>query len=354
MAKKKRKNGRKVRIGNREVLVQEEPGGTGLTAIIRGDTQDEVWNMVTELQYFAMMNDLEQVEVMSVQPSPAGGWEAVVRAHNFNVLKALGKTGAVAKDIAKKVGKKGKEKLRGYTEDEYCEALEELRAEGITTATPGMVLAELEERKAREAEPSVAKTKKDIQARITKKQREAQTRREVEKYGIETKKPTEVREVPVVVPQYDSEGRFVCNQIQIVTTKTGGRELSQEELMRKIEKAKKERPTKTKRFAEGTKKVAKAAHELGTETAIGVGRRAGKPFAPGAFRRGSQTFAVSGVPPASVAFTPTAQQRLMAASILQGPQVVGGLKPLPLRNGSKLVTTYTEPLPITPKKLRKL
>jgi len=67
--------------------VTRESGGRGVTAIVRGNSADQVMGIITKMQGFALDAGLDQVEIMSVQPSPAGGWEAVVRAHNFNPIK---------------------------------------------------------------------------------------------------------------------------------------------------------------------------------------------------------------------------------------------------------------------------
>lgn len=81
---------------------EREKGGRGMYAVINGNTKEEVTDLVNSMLDYSLEQGLEQVEVMSIQPSPAGGWEAIVRAHNWNPIKwAAGKASGAVKTISR-------------------------------------------------------------------------------------------------------------------------------------------------------------------------------------------------------------------------------------------------------------
>lgn len=114
-------------------------GGRGMYAVINGNTKEEVTDLVDSILDYSLEHGLEQVEVMSIQPSPAGGWEAVVRAHNWNPFKWASKKakGAIKtvseseageltkrglgkiKDVEKQVERVASKPVRFFTEPKY-------------------------------------------------------------------------------------------------------------------------------------------------------------------------------------------------------------------------------------------
>ena len=321
----------KISIDGKEMQVLQEPGGTGLTAIIRGNTKDEVWRIVSEMQAFSMENGLEQVEVMSIQPSPAGGWEAIVRAHNFNPLKwakdaaqsgwqktagARQAARSAASTAGGKVAATGRRAVRGMSQAQW-DALEaefdalppsEWWGTGTkpTRGTPGY----------RQAVMSLAE----------KKKRERKTAEQVAKYGVETRTPP--RKVEMTVPVFNPQtGKM---EPQKFIEEVAGKEYSQTEIQKRLARAKKEAGPS---FGESAAKLAKGAIEgaakYGTVAAVGTGQMAQRPMGTRAFQRGAGTFGPDrGMTPFVAAPSPAAQQRLMASTVMPGIPPVGGLKPL--------------------------
>ena len=66
-----------------------EPRGKSLTATVAAGSEQEIKVLLQQLGMWAKAMGLEQVEVMGVKPSEDGGFEAVLRAHNWNPFRAI-------------------------------------------------------------------------------------------------------------------------------------------------------------------------------------------------------------------------------------------------------------------------
>ncbi len=350
----------KIKVDGQEMAVMKEAGGTGMTAIIRGNTKEEVWRIVSEMQGFAMENGLEQVEIMSIQPSPAGGWEAIVRAHNFNPLK-----------WAKEKATAGWQATEGARE-KVGEAGKKVAASAGSLTRRRMTPGQWEAAKAAyDADTTiVSKVAPDapgydqaVMAYAQGMKRRMGREREMMKYGIE--ETTKPRVTKIRVPRYDEKGVKIGEDELVHTAE--GKTLTPEEIERKVKKAKQEAgPSLTRRAAGKVEEAITGASKYGTATAIGVGQAAGRsPMGVKAFQRGSQTFSpASGMTPFVAAPSPGAQQRLMASTVMPGvspmsdgmrrfqpgaqgiPSVVGGLRTMPVGAQAPSPVGNVEPLPI--------
>jgi len=89
MAKKRKPAVRKIRSKTGETF-ESQTGGRGMICVLRADTKPQIDRFVRDLQDFCLLEELEEVEVMSIQMSPGGGYEAIVRAHNANLFSRIG------------------------------------------------------------------------------------------------------------------------------------------------------------------------------------------------------------------------------------------------------------------------
>jgi len=89
MAKKRKPAVRKIRSKTGETF-ESQTGGRGMICVLRADTKPQIDRFVRDLQDFCLLEELEEVEVMSIQISPGGGYEAIVRAHNANLFSRIG------------------------------------------------------------------------------------------------------------------------------------------------------------------------------------------------------------------------------------------------------------------------
>lgn len=361
MAKKVRKRPPKkvgtVRVDGQEMAVMREPGGTGLTAIIRGNTKDEVWRIVSEMQAFALENDLEQVEIMSIQPSPAGGWEAIVRAHNFNPLswakqkvQAGWTATAGARQKAKEVGKKvvapAETLRRGMTPDQWDQAKADFRQDATVPNKPA------QDTRAEDAA---------VMAWLKGKKRKARQQEEMMKYGIEG--TTKGRTAILRIPKYDAQGNIT--HYEEIKHEQLGKELTTDEIERKLKKAKQEmgKPF-AERAAGKVEEAIRGTAKYGTAAAVATGQAAQRPMGTQAFRRGAQTFGPpSGMTPFVAAPSPAAQERLMRSTVMPGispvstgmrrlppgamgtPSVVGGVRPMPIGTRAPSPVGGLHPMP---------
>jgi len=354
MAKKKRKTTKraprkvgKINIEGRDVPVMQEPGGTGMVAIINGNTKDEVWRIVSEMQVFAMENGLEQIEIMSIQPSPAGGWEAVVRAHNFNPFKAMAGAAKKGWEGAKAAGEKAEEitapvrtfttgaartVARGMTPGHWEAAKREFRAD------PGVV---------NKPTPDTRAEDEAVMAWIQGKKRKAKREREMTKYGIEA--GTQPRETVYEVAELDQYGNPTGKKQQI-KQKLGGKTFTTEEIERKIAKAKKgEGKPLRERAAGKAEEAIKGTTRFGMEATVQTARMAQRPMGVSAFQRGSGTFGPDrGMTPFIAAPSPAAQQRLMASTVMPGisPTSTGMRRLSPAATGVPSVVGVSAPSPV--------
>ena len=122
----------------------EKHQGREFTATVQAPDRGELDNLLGQLSRFAKGQGLERIRIVDMHPDPDGGWEAIMKAHNWNPtgwLKGkfgVGKTPKVLTQLEEEElarqqaeGLEGEGLPRGATQDVY-EELEELRREKAT------------------------------------------------------------------------------------------------------------------------------------------------------------------------------------------------------------------------------
>jgi len=308
VAKKKVKKEKVVQVAQ-GVKVVREKGGRGYTAIIAGNTSEEVWQLVQDMQAHAMQMGLDQVEILSIQPSPAGGWEATLRCHNFNPIKFIKEKGSQAYQSSREKVSDTMEARRLQKEIEKKE--EERERKRLL-------------KKAKLELGSIPSGKEDSAVRAMKEREktEFKTKEELAKYGIPL--ASEDRVVTTQVPQTDSNNNIVYDahgkpKMIPITQTIPGRKYSPGELATKLRRVKAEvGPSKKRLIAEATLHGIAETVKLGSVTAAagsGATLGASTRFGRGSFKRGSQTFGPSIDAGSDIAYPSSARRTMMAAVV---------------------------------------
>jgi len=64
--------------------------GREITVTLQANTKAQLERLIKGIRRYAKLEELGKVQVVQKRKDPDGGWEAIVRAHNWNPLKALG------------------------------------------------------------------------------------------------------------------------------------------------------------------------------------------------------------------------------------------------------------------------
>ena len=294
-----------VEVKGKTIRAKQAIGGSGYTTSIQANTREELQRRVNQCMSDAEKHGME-AEVLSMQQSPAGGWEAVVRAHNWNPIKAVG-------SAARKAGTWIEEKVED-PEDLQQERGE--RQEDSSTRSEDKELAE--DRKKRK-----------------KLEREFDKIHEVAmRYGIDPELPPETIEQQRIKPS--SRGRFkpvvelrkAISDTKLAEAKAKSAELDAETArLENLKSEQKLRVLKRKNslihqtaaelergLAHGASKSAKGS--IGRKTDLVKG---GKAFL------GSPKLSSTGINPSIYNFTGLGR---MSAGF--SPKMSGGIRPLPI------------------------
>lgn len=297
-----RKKAKIIKVNGKKLKVEQETGGNGFIVTLSSNTQEGLQELVTSIQAFALSNGMDNVEVLSMQQSPAGGWEAVIRAHNMNPFRAIGSVASTATEWLGKKKKKVKRAVgerRGFTDEEWArygkQAGTEFGTEEKVVDPSGRVSTTFRPYKIPKGQ------ERDVRSAL-KEQEKARISlaKETARYGVPTQ--AESRKIKTEKPEInprtgeivrDSSGKPVMTE-EVYTYP--GREYSPQDIRRKIEAAKAAKgPTKLQRTAKAAAMTGGIMSRVVTEgagTAAGIGA---KPMGTGAFKRGAGTFALSGI-----------------------------------------------------------
>jgi len=280
--KKKEEKRKKKTFKPKGYEIKREKGGRGYWAIVRSNTYEEMNDLLNEMQKDAVDMGLEQVEVISVQPSPAGGWEATIRAHNWNPIKSIKRAYEKVKQPI--TTRRAAKAWEGRERERYKDVVRQ-RLESDPSLYPGF------------ANLPVYLQDKALETYIRGEEKSFEQKEQAAKYGvpIHAESRTIVIERPDIdpatgKPKRDKEGNIIMEQVRETIP---GRSYSQVELTRKIQRAKETAPKSKKRLAaealvHGSKQALitggmVTAQGIGTaQSSTGLGRNA--------FRRGAQTF----------------------------------------------------------------
>jgi len=100
-------------------MEQKKYQGKEFTASVQAPNKEELMNLLSQFSRFAEQNKLEKVSVVHMGPDPDGGWEAVIKAHNWNPVEW----------VKGKFKKKPTEEPLSYGPSQYQELQAELERE---------------------------------------------------------------------------------------------------------------------------------------------------------------------------------------------------------------------------------
>ena len=62
--------------------------GREITVTVQANTKGQLGRLISGIRRYAQIEGLERIQVVQMRKDPDGGWEAIVRAHNWNPLRA--------------------------------------------------------------------------------------------------------------------------------------------------------------------------------------------------------------------------------------------------------------------------
>jgi len=105
---------------------EEKYQGREITSTIQAPTEEQLDRMISGMRRYAKKEDLGPVDVLQKRQDPDGGWEAIVRSHNWNPIKWIKEKAAPAVAAVKRFQEK---REVGQREKKYKEMGEWARDE---------------------------------------------------------------------------------------------------------------------------------------------------------------------------------------------------------------------------------